>query len=164
MSNVWGIAGANDPTSTSNCTRYQKVLAARSRDWFGIPNKRSWISWSNNVHGMQCIRGESGRQSQWFNHYANEIEYKPPWRIFRELRSQSVRDICRRNTVMAKVTWPTRRWIHQNPSKILGCVTERQCQWVVHKECRTSQQTNQRLVARISNQRITKAIFKFADA
>ena len=104
MSDVQGIAGANDPTGTSNCTRYQEVSVARSRDCFGISNKRSWLSWSNNAHGTQHIRRESGRWSQWFNHYADEIEYKPSWRIFRELRSRSVWDVYHRNTAMAKVT------------------------------------------------------------
>ena len=32
MSIVWGNARANDPTGTSNCTRYQKVSIAGSRN------------------------------------------------------------------------------------------------------------------------------------
>ena len=79
-----------------------------NRDCFGISNKRSWSSWSNNAHGTQCTRRESGRWSWWFNCYADKIEYKPSWRIFRELRSWSVWDIYCRNTAMAKVTWPIR--------------------------------------------------------
>ena len=41
---------------------------------------------------------------------------------------------------------------------------QRQCQWVVHKERRTSWQANQRLVTGIGNRRITEAILKFVDA
>ena len=100
MSNIWGIAGAHNPTGTSNCTRYREVSIAGSRVCFGIPNKGSWLSWSNNAHGMQHIRRESGRWSQWFNHCMDEIEYKPSWRIFRELGSWSVWDVYRRNTAM----------------------------------------------------------------
>ena len=35
-------------------------------------------------------------------------------------------------------------------------MTQRQCQWVVHKERRMSWQTNQKLVTRISNRRLQK--------
>ena len=73
-----------------------------------VSNKRSWLSWSNNAHAMQRTRRELGRWSRWFNHHVNEIEYKSPWRIFWEFRSQSIWDVCHRNTVMAKVTWPIR--------------------------------------------------------
>ena len=107
-SNIWGIAWANNPTGISNCTRYQKVSIARSRDCFSISNRGSWLPWSNNMHGTQHIRRKSGRQPWWFSCHADEIEYKSPWRIIRELRSWSVQDICRRNTAMAKATWPTR--------------------------------------------------------
>ena len=119
-----------------------EVSITRSRDCFRIYNRGSWLSWSNNAHGMQRIRRELGWQSQWFNRCTDEIEHKSPWRIFRELRYQSVWDIYRRNTAMAKATWPTRCQIHRNPSTILGYMTQRQCQWVVQKECRMSQQTN----------------------
>ena len=153
----------NNPTSTSNCTWYQKVLIARSRNCFSISNRGSWLPWSNNAHGMQHIRRELGRKPQGFSHHMDETEYKPPWRIFREFRSPSVWDVCRRNTGMAKTTWPIRCWIHWKPSIILGYMTQRQCQWVVHKEHRMSQKANQRLVARIGNKRITEAILKFID-
>ena len=49
---------------------------------------------------MQHIRKESGQEPQWLNHHKNKIEHKPNWRILRELRSQSVQDICYRNMVI----------------------------------------------------------------
>ena len=105
---IWGIAWANNPTGTSNCTWYQKVLITRSRNCFGISNRGSWLPWSDNAHGMQHTRRELGRQPRWFSHHMDKTEYKSPWRIFREFRSQSVWDVCCRNTVMAKITWPLR--------------------------------------------------------
>ena len=46
--------------------------------------------------------------------------HKSTWRIFRELSSQSVQDVCCRNTVMVKTTRSFRCKLHQNPSTILG--------------------------------------------
>ena len=130
---------------------------------FGIPCGRSWISRSNPPHGMQCIRREPGWKSQQFNYCKNEIKHKPAWRILRELRSESVQDVHCRNTVMAKTTWSSRCKVHWNSSTIIGHTTQRQWQQVVHQKCRTSWETNQGVVIRVCNWRITEEVLKFIE-